>query len=305
MSLKKKMNSNILDANLNFYQKRSTQILTNWLEKPKFKQTQLVDAMRYASLLGGKRVRPFLVYATGKMFNACDENLDTPAAAIEFMHAYSLIHDDLPAMDNDILRRGQPTCHIKYSPAIAILAGDALQSLAFGVLANGNLGNKGECNRIAMLKELSKASGIDGMCIGQAFDLDAESKKIDLDMLETIHLHKTGAIINCAIQLGALAAGVNDKEILEKLRQFAKTIGLAFQVQDDILDITGASNILGKTSGSDLENAKSTYPALLGLEHATKKAQTLAKSALDILKALPYDTQLLEEFTYYIIERKH
>ncbi|NVP00488.1 (2E,6E)-farnesyl diphosphate synthase, partial [Photobacterium damselae subsp. damselae] len=234
-----------------------------------------------------------------------EENLDTPAAAIECIHAYSLIHDDLPAMDDDELRRGQPTCHIAFDEATAVLAGDALQTLAFEILAEGTLSIDGESQRIKMIKELAQASGAAGMCMGQALDLDGEGKHLGLTQLEQIHKHKTGALIRCAVRLGALAAGEKGLEILPQLNTYAEAIGLAFQVQDDILDVISDTETLGKPQGSDIALDKSTYPALLGLEGAQQKAQQLYQEAVQALEAIPYDTTQLEVFARYLIERKN
>ncbi|EEX37643.1 octaprenyl-diphosphate synthase/dimethylallyltransferase/geranyltranstransferase/geranylgeranyl pyrophosphate synthetase [Vibrio metschnikovii CIP 69.14] len=261
--------------------------------------------MRYGLLLGGKRARPYLVYITGQMLGCQLTDLDTPACAVECVHAYSLIHDDLPAMDDDDLRRGKPTCHIKFDEATAILTGDALQTLAFTILAEGQLSTHGETNRIKMVQALAEASGAQGMCLGQALDLAAENRRITLDELETIHHNKTGALMRCAIRMGAMAAGQKGLAILPQLDRYAAAVGLAFQVQDDILDIISDTETLGKPQGSDQQLHKSTYPALLGLEGAMNKAQVLLAEALEALQAIPYNTEHLEEFARYVIERKN
>ncbi|PAU37531.1 (2E,6E)-farnesyl diphosphate synthase [Vibrio coralliilyticus] len=286
-------------------QQRNNRQLERWLNQLLHQEQRLIEAMRYGLLLGGKRARPFLVYITGQMLGCKLEELDTPASAIECIHAYSLIHDDLPAMDDDELRRGQPTCHIKFDEATAILTGDALQTLAFTILADGELSSEAETHRIKMVKALAEASGANGMCLGQALDLAAEGRKVSLAELENIHRNKTGALMKCAIRLGALAAGQKGSEILPQLDQFADAIGLAFQVQDDILDIISDTETLGKPQGSDQDLDKSTYPALLGLEGAINKAHTLLTEALQALEAIPYNTELLEEFARYVIERKN
>ncbi|MGY3687939.1 (2E,6E)-farnesyl diphosphate synthase [Vibrio coralliilyticus] len=286
-------------------QQRNNRQLERWLNQFPHQEQPLIEAMRYGLLLGGKRARPFLVYITGQMLGCKLEELDTPASAIECIHAYSLIHDDLPAMDDDELRRGQPTCHIKFDEATAILTGDALQTLAFTILADGELSPEAETYRIKMVKALAEASGANGMCLGQALDLSAEGQKVSLAELENIHRNKTGALMKCAIRLGALAAGQKGSEILPQLDQFADAIGLAFQVQDDILDIISDTETLGKPQGSDQDLDKSTYPALLGLEGAINKAHTLLTEALQALEAIPYNTELLEEFARYVIERKN
>ncbi|WP_312211160.1 (2E,6E)-farnesyl diphosphate synthase [Pseudescherichia sp.] len=271
-----------------------------------FQNTPLVEAMNYGALLGGKRLRPFLVYATGSMFGVSAQTLDAPAAAVECIHAYSLIHDDLPAMDDDDLRRGQPTCHIKYGEASAILAGDALQTLAFSILADAPMPEVADRDRLAMVAELAQASGVAGMCGGQALDLEAEGKQVQLVELERIHRHKTGALIRAAVRIGALSAGEKGREVLPILDRYAESIGLAFQVQDDILDVVGDTATLGKRQGADQQLGKSTYPALLGLEQAQTKARDLiddARSALAQLAAYSLDTSTLEALADFIIQR--
>lgn len=286
------------------YQQRNVSCLTDWLDKlqPGNRQT-LINAMHYSLLLGGKRVRPFLVYATGHSLGVKLTNCDAAASAIECIHAYSLIHDDLPAMDNDELRRGQPTCHIKYGDATAILAGDALQSLAFRILAEGELSKAAEPFRVKMLGTL--ASAAHEMCLGQSLDLQAENTPVTLTELEHIHRLKTGEIIRAAVKLGAYCAGEKGIEVLPYLDNYAKAIGLAFQVQDDVLDIISNTATLGKPQGSDEKLNKSTYPMLLGLEGAIDKANRLKEEALDALRAVPYETNLLEQFARYTIERRH
>ncbi|WAH53880.1 (2E,6E)-farnesyl diphosphate synthase [Pseudescherichia vulneris] len=271
-----------------------------------FQNTPLVEAMNYGALLGGKRLRPFLVYATGNMFGVSAQTLDAPAAAVECIHAYSLIHDDLPAMDNDDLRRGQPTCHIKYGEASAILAGDALQTLAFSILADAPMPEVADRDRLAMVAELAQASGVAGMCGGQALDMEAEGKQVQLAELERIHRHKTGALIRAAVRMGALSAGERGRKVLPILDRYAESIGLAFQVQDDILDVVGDTATLGKRQGADQQLGKSTYPALLGLEQARTKARDLiddAHSALAQLAAYSLDTSTLEALADFIIQR--
>ncbi|WP_413698582.1 (2E,6E)-farnesyl diphosphate synthase [Psychromonas sp. KJ10-10] len=252
--------------------------------------------------MGGKRVRPFLVYAVGEMLGSKLETLDPLACAVECIHAYSLIHDDLPAMDDDALRRGQKTCHIQFDEATAILAGDALQALAFDIIATPIEGLTHQ-TQLKMVKTLAKASGEAGMCGGQSLDLKAENKQVDLQTLEKIHAEKTGALIKSAVELGALSDESLAPEHYEQLQKFAQAIGLAFQVQDDILDIISDTKTLGKPQGSDVAHHKSTYPALLGLEQAIAKAQSLYQEALHALSQLPYNTQLLESFALYIIKR--
>ena len=292
----------LLDA----YQQQVNAALTRFIAPLPFQSSPLVNAMHYGALLGGKRLRPFLVYATGEMLRADPASLDAPAAAVECIHAYSLIHDDLPAMDDDALRRGQPTCHIKYGEDTAILAGDALQTLAFSILTDAAMPGVSAEYRLRMISELANASGVAGMCGGQALDLAAEGKSVDLDQLEQIHRHKTGALIRSAVRLGAFTAGDAGREALPLLDRYAEAIGLAFQVQDDILDVVGDTAVIGKRQGSDQQLGKSTYPSLLGLENARAKARDLYQEALDALELLAahsYNTTALQALASFIIER--
>ncbi|WP_037027749.1 (2E,6E)-farnesyl diphosphate synthase [Psychromonas aquimarina] len=284
------------------YQKRVNTQLTSYIDIKSPISGELNKAMAYGALLGGKRVRPFLVYAVGEMLGTSLKNLDPLACAVECIHAYSLIHDDLPAMDDDDLRRGQKTCHKEFDEATAILAGDALQTLAFDILSMPNQ-ELDASTQIKMINRLAKASGDHGMCAGQALDLAAENKQVALHTLETIHGAKTGALIQAAVELAALSKPGLAAEHMALLNTFAASIGLAFQVQDDILDVTSDTETLGKPQGSDIALNKSTYPALLGLEQAAEKAQNLYQEALHALSQLPYNTELLELFSQYIIKR--
>ena len=295
-----------LTTTLTHYRSRIDRVLQECLENLNFQSIPLSKAMHHGVLLGGKRMRPFLVYATGEMFGVDKQVLDVPAAAIEFIHAYSLIHDDLPAMDDDSLRRGQPTCHIAFGEDTAILAGDALLTQAFSILSENPLPEVPDTTRIAMIAELARASGAAGMVLGQALDLQAEGKTLNLEALETIHRHKTGALIRAAIRLGALTAGEKSRPFLPLLDRYAEAIGLAFQVQDDILDVTGDSEVTGKQQGMDVALGKSTYPGLLGLDAAKQKAHELYQEAIDALTPLTeqgFNTQQLQALANYIVER--
>ncbi|QCJ69027.1 (2E,6E)-farnesyl diphosphate synthase [Providencia heimbachae] len=286
---------------------RVNQYLLDALNALPFADLPLAEAMKYGTLLGGKRLRPFLTYAVGSMLGVNQENLDVPAAAVECIHAYSLIHDDLPAMDDDDLRRGQPTCHIKFGEGNAVLAGDALQTFAFQLLSSAKMPDVSDKDRIAMIAELAYASGLAGMCGGQALDLDAEGKRVDITDLERIHQHKTGALIRAAIRLGAFSAGEKGRQLLPALDKYAESIGLAFQVQDDILDVIGDCSETGKRQGADAEHEKSTYPSLLGLESAQKKARELyhnAIAALETIQSQGYNIEMLKALANFIIERK-
>lgn len=283
------------------YQQRVNQHLASLLDQLVTTDSSLKAAMQHGVLLGGKRVRPFLVYAVGDMLGVPLHKLDNCAAAIECIHAYSLIHDDLPAMDDDALRRGQPTVHIAYDEATAILAGDGLQSLAFDILTAPSEFSAEQ--QLAMVRSLAQAAGYSGMCGGQALDMAATDKQISLAELTQLHRLKTGALIQCAVELAVIAAA-GDELTQSKLRQYADAIGLAFQVQDDILDVTSSTEELGKPQGSDTKSNKSTYPRLLGLEGAKATAEQLLQDALSALNDLPYNSQLIAEFARYIIERR-
>jgi farnesyl diphosphate synthase len=265
----------------------------------------LKQAMEYALLIGGKRMRPFLVYATGKMLSVQEKDLDGPASAIEAIHAYSLIHDDLPAMDDDALRRGHPTCHIQFDEATAILAGDALQTLAFEILCDYPLSNELAAKRIELVKIISQAAGYNGMCGGQAMDLAATDQHITQQQLEELHDKKTGALLSACVEMAIALAEDITPQSKQHLMSFAKTIGLAFQVQDDILDVVGDSAVLGKPQGSDQALNKSTYPAMLGLKQAQAYLDDLHQQALQALRALPYNTQMLVSFTDFVIHRTY
>ena len=266
-------------------------------------EPKLKAAMRHGLLLGGKRVRPFLVFVTGKLLGADEAVLEGPAAAIECIHAYSLIHDDLPAMDNDVLRRGQPTVHKAFGEALGILAGDALQTLGFEILASHPMPEKLLSNKVRMLQELGEASGYRGMCGGQALDLEAEGHKVDLEGLLKVHRHKTGALIRCAVRMGALASESLDGAAMKALTEYSEAIGLAFQIHDDILDVTSSTEILGKTAHSDENLEKSTFPALLGLDGAKDYERKVYEKAVSALAPLKGDTSLLREFAEYIVTR--
>ncbi|MCE9679135.1 (2E,6E)-farnesyl diphosphate synthase [Shewanella sp. AS1] len=284
------------------YQQRVDKQLADFIDSQNETEPRLKAAMKHGALIGGKRIRPFLVYAVGDMLNIPLAHLDNCAAAIECIHAYSLIHDDLPAMDDDALRRGQPTVHIAFDEATAILAGDALQTLAFEIISKETPNLKAR-QQLAMVRALAQASGYQGMCGGQSMDLNATDKEIDLDTLKRLHRLKTGALIRCAVQLPIIAANITDSE-RDLLLEFADAIGLAFQVQDDVLDIIASTEELGKPQGSDCDSNKSTYPKLLGLSGAQQTAKSLIDDALSALAKLPYNSQLIAQFARFIIERR-
>ena len=259
--------------------------------------------MRYAVFNGGKRVRPVLVYAAGQAVDAPPAFLDGPACAVELIHAYSLVHDDLPSMDNDDLRRGKPTCHKAFGEATAILAGDAMQALAFHILVHGE--GLDAARRVEMIDALSHAAGSRGMAGGQAIDMAAVGKQLTVAELENMHIHKTGALIRASVQLGALCAPQLDRQHLKQLDHYAKCIGLAFQIQDDILDEEGDTETLGKTQGADRERNKPTYPAILGIEGSRALAQELLDDALQSLQGFGPQAEPLRDIARYIVERTH
>ncbi len=293
-----------LQEAMRIFQARSEAALESWLPAADTPPRRLHEAMRYSVLGGGKRVRPLLVYLTGTALGVAPEVLDAPAAAVELIHAYSLVHDDLPAMDNDDLRRGRPTCHKVYGDAMAILAGDALQTLAFHVLAHGGHPSLNAAQRLTMLETLADASGSLGMCGGQALDLDAVGRQLNLNELENMHLHKTGALIRASVRLGALCRANIGMEQLKHLDGYARAIGLAFQVQDDILDVEGATETIGKPQGSDSARNKPTYPNLLGLAGAKQTAGQFHQQAVQALAALGENGGLLRELADYIVQRE-
>jgi farnesyl diphosphate synthase len=264
--------------------------------------TQLIDAMRYSTLDGGKRLRALLVYATGEALGSNLDKLDAPACAVEMIHAYSLVHDDMPIMDNDDLRRGRPTCHKKFGDTTALLVGDALQSLAFEALCDDLLS---PVQQIQMVKTLAQQSGVLGMAGGQAIDLESVGETLNINDLQSMHELKTGAIIQASVRLGALSSIQIDENILAKLDIYALCIGLAFQVQDDVLDVIADTNTLGKTQGADIALNKPTYPALLGLDAAREKASGLINNALAELDGLPYNTEILEALAHFVVDRSH
>lgn len=295
--------SYLLATDLTHLQQRINHFLAEKLNTTDSVGSPLVEAMAYAVLLGGKRVRPFLIYATGRMLGVPLEKLDHSAAAMEAIHAYSLVHDDLPAMDDDRLRRGKPTCHIAFDEATAILAGDALQSFAFELLATDP--HLTDREKVAQVTELATASGAKGMCLGQSLDLIAENKAVSLEELELIHRNKTGALILSSVMMGLnLSEHSQNLAIKQPLVNYAKAIGLAFQVQDDILDVIGETDKIGKTVGSDEHLNKSTYPKLLGLDGAKQKAEMLYQTALYSLEQLPFDTTALKELANFIVKRE-
>jgi len=260
--------------------------------------------MRYAVLGGGKRLRPLLVYAAAQALGQDSPHLDAPACAVELIHAYSLVHDDLPAMDDDALRRGRPTCHIVFGEAMAILAGDALQALAFEMLADDRIGQVDAATRLTMLHTLGRACGAEGMAGGQALDLTAVGRRLSLAELEHMHACKTGALVRASVQLGALLAGA-DTSTLRALDEYAHAVGLAFQVRDDILDVEGESAVIGKTAGKDAAADKPTFPSIIGLDASRARLTELTDTALETIAPWGERAELLRELAHYSANRRH
>jgi farnesyl diphosphate synthase len=286
------------------FQARVEQALAEALPPADTPPLRLHEAMRYVVLGGGKRLRPLLVYSTGTALGVPTVLLDAPASAVELIHAYSLVHDDLPCMDNDELRRGCPTCHKAFDEATALLVGDALQSLAFRTLAEPALAIPKK-NQIEMLMLLAEAAGSRGMAGGQAIDLEAVGKQLTLPELETMHRLKTGALIRASVLLGALCHAEIDQDTLRHLDRFAQCMGLAFQIQDDVLDEESDTATLGKPQGSDKARDKPTYPSLLGLTEAKVKAKNLLEEAREALQAVAMPTERLEWLADFIVKRSH
>lgn len=285
-------------------QARVNAALDRLFTAPSPELARLYEAMRYSVMNGGKRVRPLLAYAACEALGGQAEQANGAACAVELIHAYSLVHDDLPAMDDDDLRRGQPTTHKQFDEACAILAGDGLQSLAFSALLDPALSNCSAQIRLDMVSALALAAGPAGMVGGQAIDLGSVGLKLDQNALEYMHRHKTGALIEASVRLGALASGRATPEQLQALQTYARAIGLAFQVQDDILDVESDTQTLGKRQGADIARDKPTYPALLGLNAAKAYALELRDQALAVLRPFDAAAEPLRELARYIVERR-
>ena len=283
-------------------QARMESVLAHVLPAAHLVPARLHDAMRYSTLEGGKRVRPLLAFAAGEVSGAAPERLEIAAAAVECIHAYSLVHDDLPCMDDDTLRRGKPTVHVEYDEATALLVGDALQSLAFQLLAEHRLADDARI-QLDMVKTLAQAAGSRGMAGGQQIDLEATGKPLTLPELELMHIHKTGALIRAAVRLGA-ACGALSKEDERKLDRYAKAIGLAFQVVDDVLDYDASTATLGKTAGKDSRQGKPTYVSAIGLVQAKRLAEELRTEAHAAIADLGANARRLGELADFIVLRK-
>ena len=297
--------SSAFQQQLKDYKQRVDERLEHWLPAPDINPQTLHQAMRYSVLGSGKRVRPVLVYATASTLGVPLQRVDGIAAAIEIIHAYSLIHDDLPAMDDDDLRRGRPTCHKQFDEATAILAGDALQALAFYILTHDPAMTPNPAKRLEMIEKLALFSGSRGMAGGQAIDLASVGRQIDLAALETMHIHKTGALIRTCIQMAALSSDHIDPCQFDALDRYAKKIGLSFQVQDDILDVISDTDVLGKPQGSDAAAQKPTFPSIIGLQASRDKAQLLHQQALEALSDFGEEADILRTISHWFVARSH
>jgi farnesyl diphosphate synthase len=287
------------------YQNRVETVLDKWLPAETTHPEILHKAMRYGALSGGKRVRPVLTYCAGEVLGIPLEQLDGPACALELIHCYSLIHDDLPAMDDDDLRRGKPTCHKVFGEAMALLAGDAMQVLAFHILAHDPAMTSDAAARLKMVDTLAIASGSKGMAGGQAVDLDSVGSTLDLAQLEFMHILKTGALIRASVQMAEINAVGYSQEQLDKLGHYAKCVGLAFQIRDDVLDIEGETETIGKPQGSDEALNKPTYPAILGVSGAKARARELHEEAIAALAQFDERADPLRWLSAYIVERAY
>jgi geranylgeranyl diphosphate synthase, type II len=294
-----------LPARIAEFRSRIEGVLDRWLPAPEQVPQRLHEAIRYSVLGQGKRVRPVLVYATGHALRVPSARLDGPAAAVELIHAYSLVHDDLPAMDDDDLRRGRPTCHKAFDEATAILVGDALQVLAFRILASDASMEVDPAVRVRMIELLAEASGTNGMAGGQAMDLGAIGRALSVRELEEMHERKTGALIRASVMMAAAAAATLEGSRRAKLEEFAGHVGLAFQIQDDILDVEGDPEALGKATGADRARNKPTYPSIAGMAQAKRRCRELHDLALASLKGFGDGAQELRWLAGYVVAREH
>lgn len=275
------------------------------LPPPTDKPERLHEALRYSVLGGGKRVRPVLVYATAQALGLSATSVDGAACAVEFIHAYSLVHDDLPAMDNDDLRRGKPTCHKAFDEATAILVGDSLQVLAFQILANGAGLPSEPKARLRLVELLAIGSGTSGMAGGQALDLAANGQRLSIEAVEEMHARKTGALIHASVMMAAACAPEISRSVHEALDRYARDLGLAFQIQDDLLDVEGDTSVLGKPTGADMKRGKPTYPAVLGVAGARERMQQLHARALRALDVLGPNAAPLVAVSDWLVLRRH
>lgn len=294
-----------LDARLGGWRDRCERFLESCLSSSDVPTARLLEAMRYSVLGGGKRLRPMLVYSTGTALGAPMEHLDPAAAAVELIHVYSLVHDDLPAMDDDDLRRGRATCHKAYDEGTAVLVGDALQALAFEVLACDRPAGLDAQQRLQQLSVLSHGIGTTGMAGGQAIDLESAGKPLSAAGLEEMHRRKTGALIRASVLLGAIGAGIREGAEFEALAEYGAQLGLAFQIQDDVLDVAGDVAQLGKATGADAARGKPTYPSVHGLQESRRLARLHRDAAIDATAALGARGADLIQLARFVVDRSH
>ena len=290
---------------LGAWQARAEEQLSARLPAATLHPARLHEALRYSVLGGGKRVRPVLVYATARSLGLDESMVDGAACSVELIHAYSLIHDDLPAMDDDDLRRGRPTCHKAFDEATAILAGDSLQVLAFQMLANGPGLPNDPATRLKLVELLAIGSGTEGMAGGQAVDLAAKGNRLNASQIEDMHARKTGALIRASVMMAATCAPALNVQTREALDRYSRDIGLAFQIQDDLLDVEGDPRVLGKPTGADQADNKPTYPAIVGVEPARRRLQDLHASALNALRVLGPRAAPLASLSDWLVLRRH
>ena len=292
-------------AQLEAWQARMELALSARLPAPDVTPARLHEAMRYSVLGGGKRIRPALLFATARAIGRTEDEVEAAACAIELIHVYSLVHDDLPAMDNDDLRRGRPTCHKAYDDATAVLVGDALQTLAFHVLTRDPAVPGGAATRLRLVELLAEASGSFGMAGGQAIDLAVQGRRIDQEQVEEMHARKTGALIRASVMMAAACAPSLDVRLREALAAFAAPIGLAFQIQDDLLDVLGDVSTLGKATGADSERAKPTHPSIIGIEASQERVRLLHAQALDVLEPFGSRADTLRALANWLLSRHY
>jgi geranylgeranyl pyrophosphate synthase len=297
--------SDAFDAQLEAWRLRMEHALAARLPQPDILPARLHEAMRYSVLGGGKRIRPALLFATARALGLSEDDVEAAACAIELVHVYSLVHDDLPAMDDDDLRRGRPTCHKAYDEATALLVGDALQPLAFQLLASDPKLPASPAIRLRLIDMLAHAIGTFGMAGGQAIDLAVQGKRLDIGQVEDMHARKTGAVIRASVLMAAECAPPRDEHLYAALTSFAAAVGLAFQIQDDLLDVTGDVSTLGKATGADSERAKPTHPAVIGIQASQQRVRHLHSQAIDALMPFGNRAELLRSLAHWLLSRQY
>ncbi len=297
--------ADVFGVQLEAWRVRMERALAARLPDPGVVPARLHEAMRYSALGGGKRIRPALLFATARTLGLSEDEVEAAACAIELVHVYSLVHDDLPAMDNDDLRRGRPTCHKAYDEATALLVGDALQPLAFQLLAGDAALPASPAIRIRLIEMLAQAIGTFGMAGGQAIDLAVQGTRLDISQVEDLHARKTGALIRASVLMAAECVPALDADLYAALTRFATAVGLAFQIQDDLLDVTGDTTTLGKATGADSERAKPTHPAVIGIPASQQRVRLLHAQAIDALKPFGRRAESLRLLAHWLLLRKY